>query len=65
VFPHDGTTYETLLADADHRMYRDKASRRGRVAVPRTPGEIYLAPQVFEPPDELAAHADTPRSRTH
>ena len=29
VFPHDGTTYEELLADADHRMYRDKAARRG------------------------------------
>jgi diguanylate cyclase (GGDEF)-like protein len=29
VFPHDGTTYEELLADADHFMYRDKAGRRG------------------------------------
>ena len=29
VFPYDGTTYETLLAEADHRMYRDKAARRG------------------------------------
>ena len=29
VFPHDGTTYEALLAEADHRMYRDKAARRG------------------------------------
>jgi diguanylate cyclase (GGDEF)-like protein len=29
VFPHDGTTYEELLADADHFMYRDKAARRG------------------------------------
>ena len=28
VFPHDGATYEALLADADHRMYRDKAARR-------------------------------------
>jgi len=26
VFPHDGTTYEMLLADADQRMYRDKAA---------------------------------------
>ena len=34
VFPHDGTTYEALLADADHRMYRDKAARRGRVSAP-------------------------------
>jgi diguanylate cyclase (GGDEF)-like protein/putative nucleotidyltransferase with HDIG domain len=36
VFPHDGTTYEALLADADHRMYRNKAARRGEIKVPRT-----------------------------
>jgi diguanylate cyclase (GGDEF)-like protein/putative nucleotidyltransferase with HDIG domain len=34
VFPHDGTTYEQLLADADHLMYRDKAARRGHVTLP-------------------------------
>jgi diguanylate cyclase (GGDEF)-like protein len=28
VFPHDGTTYEALLADADSRMYREKARRK-------------------------------------
>lgn len=28
VFPHDGTTYEGLLAAADLRMYQDKSSRR-------------------------------------
>jgi diguanylate cyclase (GGDEF)-like protein/putative nucleotidyltransferase with HDIG domain len=28
VFPHDGKSYEALLAEADHRMYRDKAARR-------------------------------------
>jgi diguanylate cyclase (GGDEF)-like protein/putative nucleotidyltransferase with HDIG domain len=38
VFPHDGTTYEALLADADHRMYRDKSARRGHVALPRAVG---------------------------
>ena len=37
VFPHDGTTYEALLADADHRMYRDKAARRGELTIPITP----------------------------
>ena len=31
VFPHDGSNYETLLAEADHRMYRDKAVRRGQM----------------------------------
>ncbi len=28
VFPHDGDAYETLLATADSRMYRDKARRK-------------------------------------
>jgi diguanylate cyclase (GGDEF)-like protein/putative nucleotidyltransferase with HDIG domain len=32
VFPNDGATYETLLATADHRMYRDKHARRGQTA---------------------------------
>jgi len=45
VYPHDGTTYETLLANADHRMYRDKAARRGQLAVPGTtpPAEFHTA----------------------
>ncbi len=32
VFPHDGDSYETLLATADSRMYRDK-TRRKREAI--------------------------------
>ena len=28
VFPHDGNTYETLLATADSRMYHDKSARK-------------------------------------
>jgi diguanylate cyclase (GGDEF)-like protein/putative nucleotidyltransferase with HDIG domain len=28
VFPHDGNSYETLLAKADSRMYRDKVERK-------------------------------------
>ena len=32
VFPHDGTTYEALLADADQRMYKEKARRRMALA---------------------------------
>ena len=49
VYPHDGTTYETLLADADHRMYRDKAARRGQLAIPRpSPAAEFLAPEAFE-----------------
>jgi diguanylate cyclase (GGDEF)-like protein/putative nucleotidyltransferase with HDIG domain len=38
VFPHDGATYEQLLAGADHMMYRDKASRRGRPLVAAVAG---------------------------
>ena len=37
VFPHDGNTYETLLATADSRMYRDKTKRK-RVLVTK-PGD--------------------------
>jgi diguanylate cyclase (GGDEF)-like protein len=29
VFPHDGRTYEELMAEADGRMYQDKSARRG------------------------------------
>ncbi|HVH27551.1 MAG TPA: diguanylate cyclase [Vicinamibacterales bacterium] len=35
VYPHDGETYETLLAAADQRMYRDKAGRRGDMPIRR------------------------------
>jgi diguanylate cyclase (GGDEF)-like protein/putative nucleotidyltransferase with HDIG domain len=30
VFPHDGESYESLLATADSRMYQDKAGRKRR-----------------------------------
>ena len=33
IFPHDGDTYEALLATADSRMYRDKTRRKQRVQV--------------------------------
>jgi diguanylate cyclase (GGDEF)-like protein len=33
-FPHDGRSYETLLAAADRRMYEDKARRKGRSVAP-------------------------------
>jgi diguanylate cyclase (GGDEF)-like protein len=38
VFPHDGDSYETLLATADSRMYRDK-TRRKRPASGRGSGD--------------------------
>ena len=41
VFPHDGRTYEDLLAAADNRMYRDKSQRKtgsaARMAARRQP----------------------------
>jgi diguanylate cyclase (GGDEF)-like protein len=51
VFPHDGATYEALLADADHLMYRDKAARRGHVTLPSTPGPTdFMATEMFDQP---------------
>jgi diguanylate cyclase (GGDEF)-like protein/putative nucleotidyltransferase with HDIG domain len=35
VFPHDGETYETLLAQADSRMYRDKGRRKKATSASR------------------------------
>jgi diguanylate cyclase (GGDEF)-like protein len=41
VFPEDGTTYEELLAAADHRMAHDKATRRESVAtIPLWPKDL-------------------------
>jgi diguanylate cyclase (GGDEF)-like protein len=36
VFPHDGDSYEALLATADSRMYRNKSDRRASRACDRT-----------------------------
>jgi diguanylate cyclase (GGDEF)-like protein len=49
VFPHDGHSYETLLAKADRQMYRNKVMRK-REARARAPA----APSVT-PPDSRAA----------
>ena len=49
VFPHDGDTYESLLATADSRMYRDKGSRKSDPARQLTDGaasyEMATAPR--------------------
>jgi len=53
VFPQDGTTYEALLADADHRMYRDKAMRRGHLAMLRAPARTeFVDADLYEAPIE-------------
>jgi diguanylate cyclase (GGDEF)-like protein/putative nucleotidyltransferase with HDIG domain len=50
VFPHDGATYEQLLADADHLMYRDKAARRGHVPLPAAiGGGEFIATDMIDP----------------
>jgi diguanylate cyclase (GGDEF)-like protein/putative nucleotidyltransferase with HDIG domain len=51
VFPHDGTTYEALLAEADHRMYRDKATRRGQLRS-RPPIDNEFAVDRFDSPTD-------------
>jgi diguanylate cyclase (GGDEF)-like protein/putative nucleotidyltransferase with HDIG domain len=53
VFPHDGTSYEMLLAEADHRMYRDKAQRRGTMPSRRQAGPEFAAD--FDAPAAAAA----------
>ena len=48
VFPHDGTTYEALLAEADMRMYQDKAQRKQMARAPsgsRHAGDLGAADQ--------------------
>ena len=50
VFPVDGATYETLLADADHRMYRDKTARRNRTAITYPGRPAFLAADIFDAP---------------
>ncbi|MCC7417735.1 MAG: diguanylate cyclase [Acidobacteria bacterium] len=49
VFPLDGTTYEILLADADQRMYRDKAARRGPAPAPAVTESEFLPAGAFDP----------------
>ena len=40
VFPHDGDSYETLLATADSRMYRDKTRRKKQEGAPIEAGPM-------------------------
>jgi GGDEF domain-containing protein len=37
IYPHDGETYESLLATADSRMYRDKTRRKQRARLTAPP----------------------------
>jgi diguanylate cyclase (GGDEF)-like protein len=63
VFPHDGATYEALLADADQRMYRDKASRRGAASRQQiTPPAEFVPTAVLESLSEEALASSWPNS---
>src|SRR3954454_10002492 len=59
VFPHDGDSYETLLANADSRMYRDK-TRRKREAAGANPGEAHAR----RTPPESLTDVDLKRAAT-
>ena len=59
VFPDNGRTYDALLAAADHRMYRDKAERRGAGMTLRSPvPSEFLASDAYESeePVPVASH---------
>jgi diguanylate cyclase (GGDEF)-like protein/putative nucleotidyltransferase with HDIG domain len=43
VFPHDGDSYESLLAKADSRMYRDKVARKRESQARRDHGSSIVA----------------------
>jgi len=43
IFPHDGDSYETLLATADSRMYRDKTRRKRQTLGARAPTDGEMA----------------------
>ena len=55
IFPHDGDTYEALLATADSRMYRDKTRRKRHPG--RGPSNDQQTPENTGPTD-----ADVQRS---
>ena len=65
IFPHDGDSYETLLATADSRMYRDKArrKRRGPEHGPQGPSDDQ-APRRPAAPTTSLSDVDLQRSAT-
>ena len=59
VYPHDGENYEALLADADHRMYRDKTHRRRSRATGAEPTATAASYDPTVPPTVLDDAART------
>jgi diguanylate cyclase (GGDEF)-like protein len=63
VFPHDGESYETLLATADSRMYQDKANRKrlsGRSGGPDGKPDVSVGP----PAETALSDGDIQRAAT-
>ena len=55
IFPHDGDSYEALLATADSRMYRDKTRRKRESGRELRPGAAPLTTSVSEVDVDRAA----------
>jgi diguanylate cyclase (GGDEF)-like protein len=62
VFPHDGESYEALLATADSRMYRDKAARRRSAAPSHTENPLRPGNAVPLPGPDALSEADLKRA---
>ena len=63
VFPADGGSYETLLADADQRMYRDKAARRGHATMSHATGQAeFIATDLFDADAPLGTTLPLPQT---
>ena len=58
IFPHDGDSYETLLANADSRMYRDK-TRRKRESAGANSGAQRVRVTLENPTDSAVRRAAT------
>ena len=63
IFPHDGDSYETLLATADSRMYRDKTRRKRLAAGPDRNGDHGAVRQAAAPTASLS-ELDVKRAAT-
>ena len=53
IFPHDGNTYEMLLATADSRMYRDKTTRKQTASLDSGPVSLRREPMAAITDSEL------------
>ena len=62
VFPQDGSTYEELLADADHLMYRDKAARRGHAPIASPAPSEFISTDLFDAAVPVSPIAPLPQT---